>query len=268
MDGVYLMRKNHFFISYGVTIVLYLSIAMMILGFDRPRVISEKDTKEQVMTFSLASFESESIPVPVVKEKKEEIVEPKKQEIVLPPKVIKPIKPLLVKEENKKTVPLSVPVVSKKEKVVKEKVKPKKKPKKKIKKTLKPKKPVKKTKKKKTKKKKQKKYKKRTSSKQSASRASQRDSGKKNKLLSTLRRKINSNKSYPRMAERRGIEGKVKVSFRLLKSGNISNLRLTGSKIFYSSAKRAVQISVPLNTAGYKRVLPINVKITLYYKRR
>lgn len=220
----------------------------MILGFDRPRVISEKDTKEQVMTFSLASFESESIPVPVVKEKKEEIVEPKKQEIVLPPKVIKPIKPLLVKEENKKTVPLSVPVVSKKEKVVKEKVKPKKKPKKKIKKS--------------------KKYKKRTSSKQSASRASQRDSGKKNKLLSTLRRKINSNKSYPRMAERRGIEGKVKVSFRLLKSGNISNLRLTGSKIFYSSAKRAVQISVPLNTAGYKRVLPINVKITLYYKRR
>ena len=82
-------------------------------------------------------------------------------------------------------------------------------------------------------------------------------------FVARLKAKINANKVYPRIARKRGMQGQVKVYFRITSIGKISNLSATGSRIFIKSAKSAVKNAFPLSTRG--ALLPMNVTLTLKY---
>ncbi|WP_321778057.1 TonB family protein [Sulfurimonas sp.] len=49
-------------------------------------------------------------------------------------------------------------------------------------------------------------------------------------FISHLIHKINSNKSYPNMARRRGVEGLVNVKFKILSDGNVENIKIVSGK--------------------------------------
>ena len=87
-----------------------------------------------------------------------------------------------------------------------------------------------------------------------------------NKFIGLLKRKINQNKIYPRVAKKRGLTGKVLVKFIINKRGRVSNISLSGSKLFFKSTKNAINNSFPINTKGVK--LPITINLSLLYKLR
>lgn len=89
-----------------------------------------------------------------------------------------------------------------------------------------------------------------------------------NRLYAQVRHRINKHKSYPKTALRRRMQGSVKVSFTILKNGNVSNVRVSGPKIFHKSARTAVKRAVPFPTKAFKVSLPKSVTITLHYKIR
>ena len=68
------------------------------------------------------------------------------------------------------------------------------------------------------------------------------------------------------MAERRGLTGKVAVRFIVIKSVRSSNISLSGSKLFFKSAKNAIQNTFPINTKGVQ--LPITLNLSLLYRLR
>ncbi len=84
------------------------------------------------------------------------------------------------------------------------------------------------------------------------------------KFLSKLKRSINKNKIYPRMAKKRGIQGSVKVSFTITTSGRVTNIRVNGSKAFTKATKKAIERSFPIDTKGVS--LPITLNLTLNYR--
>ena len=86
----------------------------------------------------------------------------------------------------------------------------------------------------------------------------------KQKFLHRLRSKIDTNKRYPHIAQKRGMQGSVKANFTITSSGKLSKLKVTGSRIFINSAKRAIKRSFPISTKGVK--LPMSVSLTLKYK--
>ena len=91
---------------------------------------------------------------------------------------------------------------------------------------------------------------------------------KKNAFLSRIRSKINKNKTYPRIAQRRGMQGSVKGRFTIQRSGRVGNISVSGPKVFHSSAKRAVQKSFPISTKNAPISLPETVNFTLRYQLR
>ena len=83
-------------------------------------------------------------------------------------------------------------------------------------------------------------------------------------FVARLKAKINANKSYPRIARKRGMQGNVKVRFRITPTGKVSGLTASGPRIFMNSAKKAVKKAFPLSTRGVS--LPMNVALTLNYR--
>lgn len=70
---------------------------------------------------------------------------------------------------------------------------------------------------------------------------------KKNVFFSKIKELINKNKSYPKTARRRGIMGSVLVKFTLNNNGELSGFEiLGGKKVFFKSAKLAIEKSFPL----------------------
>ncbi|MBN2826073.1 MAG: energy transducer TonB [Campylobacterales bacterium] len=85
---------------------------------------------------------------------------------------------------------------------------------------------------------------------------------KKNLYFTTLKNKINSNKSYPNIAKRRGMEGRVKVSFTLSSSGKLINITiLSGPKVFHSATRSAIERSLPY--APPKGVFNSTISLTM-----
>jgi len=82
-------------------------------------------------------------------------------------------------------------------------------------------------------------------------------------LLSQLQRRINQNKSYPRVAKRLGLSGDVDISFTIMPDGNVANIKVNGSRVFQSSAIKAVENSFPIDVRGAPFSLPkrINMKM-------
>ena len=90
----------------------------------------------------------------------------------------------------------------------------------------------------------------------------------KNRFLNQLRAKINHNKDYPRIAQRRGMQGSVKVRFTILRNGQVGNVSVSGPKVFHASAKSAVQKAFPINVKNAPIFLPKTVNVTLRYQLR
>ncbi len=88
--------------------------------------------------------------------------------------------------------------------------------------------------------------------------------GERSRFLSKVKRAINSHKVYPKMAKKRGIQGRVKVSFTVTSSGKVTNIKVRGSKLFTKTTKRAINSAFPINTKGV--ALPITLNLTINYK--
>ena len=211
-------------------------------------VVSQKE-KDKTINLSLSQFVPECIEQP----KEEEIKPPVEKEIEPEPEP----EPEVVEPE-----PIPEPVVEEKpvpKPVVVKKVEKKPEPKKIVKKKTK-----------KTKVKKRVKKKKTQASRASSRRAtsSRVDPNKKSRFLASLRANINRAKSYPRIAQRRGMQGTVKVRFVILKSGRVGNITVSGPKVFHGSAKSAVKKAFPINVKNAPLSLPVTVNLTLRYKLR
>ncbi len=88
---------------------------------------------------------------------------------------------------------------------------------------------------------------------------------KKNRFFAQLRQKINRHKRYPRIAKKRRLEGRVKVTFTIARSGKLTHIKLSGSKLFYRSARQALQSISPINTTNLPVTLPQQLSFTLRY---
>ncbi len=247
------MLKYPFVISFFSTVLLYLSLGLLFFYLKHLYIGTEQKPQEKTISFSLASYEPEIIPpveLPVEEPVEEPVIEPVKEEEPLVEEVEteEPVVEEVIPEPIKTKV-IPKPVVKKivKKKVVKKKVIKKKKVQKKTvkKKVVKRKAPTKKV-----------------SSKKQVSPA------KKNAFLSRIRSKINKNKTYPRIAQRRGMQGSVKVQFTILANGKVGHISVSGPKVFHNSAKSAVKNAFPISTKNAPISLPMTVNFTLSYKIR
>lgn len=85
-------------------------------------------------------------------------------------------------------------------------------------------------------------------------------------FLANLVKRINSNKSYPNSARRRGIQGNIEMRFFVLKSGHVKDINLiSGRHIFKRSAIEAIEKSFPINVDETLFNFPKEFKITIAY---
>ena len=249
------MVKHRFFISLLTTIVLYALMGLLFF-YVFPEIIgTAHKPQEKIITISMSEYVPEVTPP--VEAPAEESVEPmpqkpvieetKPEEPVMQEVIPEPIKPKLIPQ------PVVKKIVQKKViKKVKKKVMKKKRVKKKtLKKRV--------TKRKTTAKK--------TSHKKRASKT-QASPAKKNSVLNQLRAMINKNKTYPRIAQRRGMQGVVKARFTILSNGKVGTISLRGKKVFYKSARKAIERAFPINVKNAPLSLPTTVNLTLRYQIR
>jgi len=246
------MLKNRHFISYFSTTLLYAAIAGLFFYVQQQTKISTESSQEKVMQVLLSDFVPEILPVEETPVEKvvEELVEAEEIEEPVPEEIVKVVEEKIPEPIVESLLPLPKPVPPKPiiEKP-KKKIEVKKIIKKKPKKIVKKKKPV-----------------------QKASRASlrktQANPDKVNKFYKKIRVKINQNKSYPKIAKRRRMQGSVKVTFTVLRSGKVSNILLNGPKVFHNSARHAVKSAFPIAVKKIPVTLPATVHITLRYQIR
>lgn len=87
--------------------------------------------------------------------------------------------------------------------------------------------------------------------------------------LARLLAHIERHKRYPRVARRRGLEGRVEVSFRLLGAGNIEGLKAEGTLgPLRRAAEAAVRDSVPLPVPPEGMQLPLEVRFGMVFSLR
>lgn len=241
------MLKNRHFISYFSTTLLYVAGIGLFFYIQQQTKISTERSQEKVMQVLLSEFVPEVLPaedIPVVKEVKE-LVEPEVIEEPVPQEKEKVVEEKIPEPIVKSLLPLPKPVIEK----------PKKKPevkkivKKKPKKTVKKKKPIRKA-------------------SRASSKKSQANPDKVNRFYKKVRVKINKNKSYPKIAKRRRMQGTVIVTFTVLPSGKVSNICLNGPKVFHNSARYAVKSAFPISVKNIPVSLPATVNITLRYQIR
>jgi protein TonB len=202
-------------------------------------VVSQKE-KDETIHLALSQFVPEVIEQPVVEEEIEPEPEPEEEPVVEEePEPEEPVEEEIIPEPVVKPIPELKPEI----KEVKKKPKPKKV----------------------VKKKKQRKASRSSSRRATSSRV---DPNKKSQFLAKIRAKINRAKSYPRIAQKRGMQGVVKVRFTILKNGNVGHISISGPKVFHNSAKRAIKKAFPINTKNaplslpraIKKAFPINTK--------
>lgn len=78
---------------------------------------------------------------------------------------------------------------------------------------------------------------------------------------------IENNKYYPSSAKRRNMQEMVKVSFILLKNGEIENIEISGKyKLLQIAAKTAILDSLPFNNPPMGVVFPLRVNYSMEFK--
>ncbi|TVT60174.1 MAG: energy transducer TonB [Sedimenticola thiotaurini] len=87
-----------------------------------------------------------------------------------------------------------------------------------------------------------------------------------NLYVTQLLKHIERFKKYPLPARKRGIEGRVKVSFSLSEGGIISGLQVTGGHALLNKAtQRALERALPLPSADVAVEWPIQISFYLKY---
>ncbi len=249
------MKKHRYKVSFFITALLYIIPILLYLYWIKKTIIVSDIPKEHTVELALSQFAPQAPPsavkAPVQPEtltEEETEAKEKPKEKPLPPKPTEPIQ-----EEPKpepvpvlKEVPVPKPVVKRKQKQVKQKTVAKKH-----------------TKKKHTKKKKV-----RQKRRVSGGGSPHYSAAQRNSFLARIRARINRAKSYPRIAQRRGMQGTVKARFTILANGHVSNIVLSGPKVFYHSARKAIESAFPVNVKRATLPLPETVCLSLRYKLR
>ncbi len=245
------MKRHRYKVSFFLTALLYLFAAWVYVDTFKTIIAISDKPDESKIDLSLSQFVPKALPTnvaapiqpeqPVKQEpERKEKPKPKSPKPKTPPKKPTPPKP--------EPVPMPKPIVKPIPKPV-------------VKKTA-----VKKT-------KQHKRVKKKTHSVHQKRRVSgggtpHRSAARKNEFLAQIRAKINKAKSYPRVAKRRGMQGTVKARFTILKNGSVGNIVLSGSSLFYSSARKAIQSAFPVDANKAPMQLPCTVSLTLRYRLR
>ena len=264
--------------TFFSTILLYLGMVALFISFRHTFVGTEEKPQEKIISFSLAAYEPE-LPLPVEAPPAKALVQEtiEKPESIAPEPIVEkviakepvPEEPILEKPEIEKPKPEPIiektilkPSPVKKKSVKKEILKKKmlKKPKQKSKKVLK-----KKVKKRLHQKRVLHKIRKKAKTNKMASKR-QASPAKKNRFLNQLRAKINRYKTYPRIAQRRGMQGTVTVKFTILANGQLGNISVSGPKAFHRSVKGAVKKAFPIAVQNAPLSLPTTVNLTLRYQ--
>lgn len=253
------MVEHRYFISFFITSLVYLALAGSYFFFRDTLLIAEQKATDNTICMCLSEFVPEPVVLPKEEPVEEVIEEPIKEEEPIVEE--EPLKEEPIIEEKPKEEPFL-----EKEPIIpveppKPKTPPKPKPEKKkepVKKKPTPPKPA---------------PKKAAAPKGAAAMAAvkkgtaQKDKdAQKNAFLAAIRQKINQNKSYPLIAKRRGMQGKVTAQFSILSNGSVAEIKLSGSKIFHASARQAIQKAFPVNTAGKPFSFPIVVNLSLEYR--
>ncbi len=236
------MKNHRYKVSFSITTFIYVSLFLAYLYMMSQHFIVSQKEKDETINLSLSQFIPEVIEQPMVEEEIEPEPEPEEEPIVeeiIEPEPEEPVVEEIIPEPVVKPIPELKPVI------------------KEVKKKPKPKKIVKKKKKRKVKK---------SSSRRATSRSV--NQNKKSQFLSRIRAKINRAKSYPRIAQKRGMQGVVKVRFTILKNGRVGHISLSGPKVFHNSARRAVKKAFPINTKNAPLSLPTSVNLSLRYQLR
>jgi len=242
-------------LSFFITLLIYLSLFLLWNDYVSKMIAPLSQPSVSKITLDLNDFVEETreaeVPVPEKEELPEEVSPPEEpieeEPIEKKPIVEEPLPEPVVEPEPKK------PIVEKPE------------PKPVVKPEIQKKSPRKITKKKRQKRKKPAVSKSRKSTstpvrkKQRAHKGSRGNS----QFVARLRAKINARKSYPRIARKRGMQGSVRVKFRITATGKLTGLSASGPRIFINSAKQAVKSAFPLSTRGAN--LPMTVSLTLNY---
>lgn len=89
---------------------------------------------------------------------------------------------------------------------------------------------------------------------------------KKELFIANLIKQINNNKSYPKPARRRSIEGKVDIEFTVLSDGSVQDINMiSGKNIFKKSAIQAINKSFPIDVEESLFDFPKQFKIKIAY---
>lgn len=84
--------------------------------------------------------------------------------------------------------------------------------------------------------------------------------------FSQLQAYIESRKYYPRTARKQGIEGRVEVSFILMKNGQASKIHCSGAhRLLNHAASRAIKKSLPFPAPPDDIDLPKKIHFSMYY---
>jgi len=90
---------------------------------------------------------------------------------------------------------------------------------------------------------------------------------KQNLFYQKIKTTINKNKYYPKKAIKRGIEGDIKISFILLSSGEVKDIKvMSGKNIFKKSAINSIQKSFPMQIDDKLFKFPKKFNIKLNFK--
>ena len=229
-----LKQKRYDHAAFGITTLLYLAIGGIFWYMQQSLLVSDEASKEQTITLRLAAF----APKPLHAEDRQPKEKPRPKPLPTLPKT-----PPVQEKPKPKTVE-EKPIPKEEKRPSPPKPKPKPKPKKRLVK----KRPVQKD--------------------LLGSTAPRHAATKKNRFLAEVRRRIDRHKRYPRIAKRRGMQGAVKVRFTILQNGSVGNIALSGAKLFYASARHAVENAFPVNVKGVPMSLPATVSLTLRYRLR
>lgn len=214
---------NRYAKSFTITLLLYIAIFISFLySSEEPQIKSSQTKSDQVVKFTIIQEAK-----PVVK-KKEIIVKKKEIKKVIKKKVAtKKIKPKII--EKKKQIIKKKKTTEIKKTIVKQQIK------------------------------KNKSIQKITKNHQDTLKKHKYNQ---KKYYTKIKETINKNKSYPRVAVKRGIEGIVKINFTISKNGELLSFHIKeGKKIFQKSITKAVQNSFPLIPP--KGLLDSNISLSL-----
>ncbi len=250
------MKKHRYKVSFSLTALIYVGFFLLYLYVIQQHItMTSEEPKEDVIELALSQFVLQAPPsetvAPVQQEQLvEEEPEPEPQKEAEEPVAEEKVPdPDPEPEPVVKEKPVITPVVKKvspkpKQKVVKKRQVKKKHLRKKHAKRKKP-------------------HKKRQVSGGGSPRYS---AAQRNRFLARIRTKIDRAKSYPRIAQRRGMQGTVKVRFTILPNGHVGNIVLSGPKVFYASARKAVKSAFPVDLKKATLSLPTTVNLSLRYR--